>query len=580
MELLKGISASHGVVIGEAVVLDPVDYRITRRTIGSNEVDEELSVLNSAFECSAREVELLRKEATEKLGTDTAQIFDFHLGMLTKSPRLRERARLLIEKDRFSAARAVQVVMQEYQSRFRDLHDSMFAARARDVRDVEERLLRHLLGEHRETIADFHRPVVVIAHDLAPSQTAQFDSKIVIGLATDVGGATSHTAIIAHSLRIPAVVGLKTATARVTNGDTLVVDGTHGVVVIRPDDETLARYRETAERFVALTELLRDIRDLPSETKDGTAVVLLGNIEFDHEAALVVECGGAGVGLYRTEFLYLSNRGRLTEEQHYEAYRRAGEALGGRVLTIRTIDVGADKYAGSDGNSLERNPVLGLRSIRYCLQNLPMFKTQLRAILRAAEKLPIRVMFPLVTNLMELRQAKMVLGEAMEDLEEAGVEFGRDIPVGIMIETPAAALQAAAFAKEVDFFSIGTNDLVQYTLAVDRANERVAPLFSPAHPAVLRLLRETIKTARSANIDCAMCGEMASEPIYTMLLLGMGLRAFSVAAGDIPEIKKLIRSTTVRQCERIFRKAMTFDTDRQVTNYVREETKKILPEVD
>lgn len=579
MELLKGISASHGVVMGEAVVLDPIDYRVTRRTIGAGEVDAELASLSAAFDASAREVELLRKEATEKLGTDTAQIFDFHLGMLTKSPRLRERAESLIKKDRFSAARAIQVVMQEYQARFRDLRDAMFAARARDVRDVEERLLRHLLGEQRQTIAEFDRPVIVIAHDLAPSQTAQFNPEVVVGLATDLGGSTSHTAIIAHSHHIPAVVGLKTVTSRVVNGDEVIVDGTHGVLVIRPDEETTTRYRQSADRFAELTETLRDIRDLPSETKDGTAVEVLGNIEFDHEAKLVVESGGAGVGLYRTEFLYLSNRGRLTEEQHYEAYCRAGEALCGRPLTIRTIDVGADKYAGGDGNSLERNPVLGLRSIRYCLQNLPMFKTQLRAILRAGVRCPVRLMFPLVTNLMELRQAKMVLGEAMEDLEEAGIEFNRDIPIGVMIETPAAALQAGAFAKEVDFFSIGTNDLVQYTLAVDRSNERVAPLFSPAHPAVLRLLRETIKAAAAARIDCAMCGEMASEPIYTMLLLGMGLRAFSVAAGDIPELKKIIRTTTVRQCERVFRKAMTFETDRQVTNYVREETKKIMPDV-
>lgn len=579
MELLKGISASHGVVIGEAVVLDPIDYRVTRRTIGESELGDELEALSTAFESSARELESLRKEATEKLGNDTAQIFDFHLGMLTKSPRLRQLAEALIRNDGFSAARAIQAVMQEYQARFRDMRDAMFAARARDVRDVEQRLLRHLLGERRQAVADFDRPVIVVAHDLSPSQTAQFNRDVVVGLATDVGGSTSHTAIIAHSHHIPAVVGLKTATSHVTNGDRVIVDGTHGVLIVRPDEEALQRYRQSAERFAELTELLRDVRDLPAETKDGTGVEVLGNIEFDHEAKLVVERGGVGVGLYRTEFLYLSNRGRLTEEQHFEAYRRAGEALGGRPLTIRTIDVGADKYAGTDGNSMERNPVLGLRSLRYCLQNLPMFKTQLRAILRVGAMHPVRVMFPLVTNLMELRQAKMVMGEAMEDLEETGVPFSRDIPVGIMIETPAAALQAAAFAKEVDFFSIGTNDLVQYTLAVDRANERVASLFSPAHPAVLRLLRETIKTAASSGIDCAMCGEMASDPIYTMLLLGMGLRAFSVAAGDIPEIKKIIRSTTIRQCERVYRKAMTFDTDRQVANYVREETKKILPEV-
>lgn len=579
MEIIKGISASPGVVIARAVVLDPEEYRVARPTVPADQVESELAALRQCFDASTRELQELRSAAKEKFGADTAAIFDFHLGILHSPKGAAVQAEELVRQKHSSAAFAVHAVMQLYQRRFRKMTDPVLAARAKDLQDVERRLLRHLLGPSTEGLADLTGPAVIVARDLTPSQTAQFDPAIVRGVATDLGGPTSHTAIIAHSLRIPAVVGLKTASSEVAPGDLVVVDGTHGVLIIDPDRDALARARAAAESIAVFELGLRDLRELPAVTLDGVRVELLGNIEFPHEAAMVVDRGGQGVGLYRTEFLYVVAEGRMTEEQHFEAYCRAGEALGQLVLTVRTIDVGADKYAPFEGEEVERNPFLGLRSIRYCLQNLGLFKTQLRAVLRAASRYNIRIMFPLVTSLMELRQAKMLLGEAMEDLEEAGVPFNRNVPIGIMVETPGTVLQCRAYAREVDFVSIGTNDLVQYTVAVDRSNERVASLYSASHPAVLILIQTVIKTAARSRIGCSLCGEMASEPIYTLLLLGMGLRSFSMPAGDIPEIKKLIRSTTIKNAERVAKRAMNFDTDRQVSSYLREETRKIMPEV-
>ena len=395
----------------------------------------------------------------------------------------------------------------------------------------------------------------------------------------DAGGLTSHTAIVVRSMGIPAVMGLKDVSTEVSESDTVILDGTKGLVIIRPDEEMLTEYRAEERRMRAFVTGLIELRDKPAVTQDGIRVALVSNIEFPHEAETSVEKGTEGIGLYRTEFLYLRSEVEPTEEEHYEAYRSVVRALGDRPVTIRTLDLGADKYTQSQSREPERNPFLGLRSIRYCLQNLELFKVQLRAILRASAEGDVRLMFPLISGLMELRQAKIVLGDAMEDLEEMDVPFRRDIPIGIMVETPAAALQIKELLKEVDFVSIGTNDLVQYTLAVDRGNERVASLYTASHPAVLRMLRDIVRSAQRAEVECGLCGEMAGEPMYVLLLLGIGLRHFSMAPNDIPEIKKAIRSTSVAYAARVAKRALSFDTDRQVTNYLRDETRKISPEL-
>jgi phosphotransferase system enzyme I (PtsI) len=420
--------------------------------------------------------------------------------------------------------------------------------------------------------------VVILARDLTPTQTASFNKSFVMGFATEKGGRTSHTAIVARSLGIPAVVALGDLSAEVPQDCVVVVDGNRGVVVIDPDEETLQQYNRYAQQMTQFVSQLNELRDLPAETRDGVHVQLLGNIEFPNEAEMVVAKGGQGIGLYRTEFLYLYGGQEPTEEDHYNAYAEAIRSLGKCPVVIRTMDLGADKLPHAGWHPNETNPVLGLRSIRYCLQDLPLFKTQLRAILRASVLGDVRVMFPLITNLQELRQAKMILRDVMEDLDEYAVPYNAQMPVGIMIETPSSALTAGLLANESDFFSIGTNDLIQYTLAVDRANEHVSTLFSAAEPAVLRLIRSVVQDAHKAGIGLSICGEVASDPEFIMLLMGMGVRTLSLAPPMIPEVKKIIRSVTIEECNELARKIATMDSPRQIKNYLRDAATRILPE--
>ncbi len=578
MDIKKGIAVSPGVVIAPAVVLDSEEYRIARKTIPQESIPAELDLLASAFTASLAEINQLRETMTRQLGRDIAAIFDFHYGVLSQD-RIREQVADLIRERRYSAAYATRDVLRGYQRRFLNMQDTLLRERVRDIKDIERRLLRHLCGEYAENLSHLTEPVVLIAHDLTPSQSANLALTKVIGVAMDAGGLTSHTAIVVRSMGIPAVMGLTDVSSQVSGGDTVILDGTKGLAIIRPDPEMIQEYRAEEVRIQAIETDLRELRHKPAVTTDGVKIALLGNIEFPNEAATSVEKGASGIGLYRTEFLYLRSETPPPEEEHYEAYRSVIEAVGGRPVTIRTLDLGADKYTQSQAREPERNPFLGLRSIRYCLQNLEPFKVQLRAILRASVLGDVRVMFPLISGLMELRQAKMALGDAMEDLEEMGIPFRRDIPVGIMIETPAAAIQLKELLRESSFVSIGTNDLIQYTLAVDRGNERVAMLYTASHPAILRMLRDIIRVAGKMEGACSLCGEMAGEPMYTLFLLGIGLRCFSMAPNDISEIKKVIRSTSLAHAERVAKRALSFDTDRQVSNYLRDETRKISPDV-
>jgi phosphoenolpyruvate-protein phosphotransferase (PTS system enzyme I) len=420
--------------------------------------------------------------------------------------------------------------------------------------------------------------VVVIAHELLPSQTAALDREHVKGFATDVGGRTSHTAIVARAMGIPAVVGLGNVTSEVSGGDTVIIDGTRGVVIVNPDRDQLDEHAEAGRKFAAMETELQALTPLPAQTKDGHQVSVLANIEFPADIDDALTMGAEGIGLYRTEFLFLASEIEPSEEVHYEAYSDAVRRLAGRPLVIRTLDLGADKYTQAKQQNPERNPFLGDRSIRMCLHDIPMFKRQLRAIMRASVLGDVRIMFPMICTLMELRQAKMILNDVMEELEDEGIEFRRDISIGMMVEVPSAALMANQFAKEVNFFSIGTNDLIQYTLAVDRTNEKVAGLFCPAHPSVLALVRDVIRAGRRNSISVSVCGEMAGDPLYTLLLLGLELNIFSMNAPDLPEVKKIIRSTTMEHARHVARRVMSFDSERQVMHFLREETRKIIPE--
>jgi len=577
MQKLQGIAVSPGVAIGEAFVMDNEGFRIPRRFVDRDAVDDELERLNRAIESVAVEIKRNRDAVSRELGKEYGAIFEAHLQML-HDPRLRGELEQMIRERHYAPEYAVSRTLRRYAKVFQTLDSSYLAERANDIFDIEKRLLRNLLGRRREELSRLTSPVLILARNLTPSETANLDRRFVMGLVTEVGGAGSHTAIVAEGLEIPAVVGTGPFMTDVSGGELVIIDGDQGLVILHPDEETIARYRHEVDQRRALTARLGALRDLPAETADGQRVDLFGNIEFPHEAKLCLARGAGGIGLYRTEFLYLGAETEPDEEDHYQAYAGVIETMAGRPVVIRTLDMGADKLlVGS--NDDERNPFLGLRSIRLSLRNLPMFRTQLRAILRASVLGDVRVMFPLISTMFELRQVKMLLADVMEDLEEHGQPFRRDLKVGMMVEVPSVVVLIDRFVEEVDFLSIGTNDLIQYTLAVDRSNKDVASLYTAGDPAVLRLIEQTINAARRRGIAVNLCGQMSGSPTYTMLLLGLGLRQMSVTPSAIPEIKKICRSVTIEQCQAVAGRAMSLENARDIKSYLKEELKKILPEL-
>jgi len=577
MEIKKGIAVSPGIFIAKALIIDSEDYRIPRRTINPPQCMTEIQRVGNAFKVAAHELTRLQDDQEQLGQSKIKDILAVHLRFL-HDKNLRKRITELIQGECVTAEYAVSTTLREIATHFSKVKDTYISERAADIYDIERRLLRQLLGSKREDVQHLTEQVVVVARELSPTQTAGFNRDFVKALATDAGGRTSHTAIVARSLGIPAVVALEDLTDNISGGDTVIVDGNRGIVIVNPDEETVRQYKEYSLEFAELGHKLDTIRDKPAITRDGVRIKLLGNIEFPEEASLVREKGGDGIGLYRTEFLYLNNPDEPSEEDHYRAYAETVRVFRDKPVIIRTFDLGADKYTQSKRFVPERNPFLGLRSIRFCLQNLGMFKRQLHAILRASVLGDVKIMFPLITNLQELMQTKMILRDVMEDLDEELIDYNRDVQIGIMIETPSAALMASSLARDVDFFSIGTNDLTQYTLAVDRANELVSTLYSSVDPAVLRLMRTIVQDAYKSQIDLSVCGEMASEPEYIMLMLGLGIKTLSLAPPMIPEIKQIIRSVTIKDCNEITRKILGMNTERQISNFLRDATRKILPE--
>ncbi len=578
MQKLQGIAVSPGVAIGEALVMDNEGFRIPRRFVARDAVVDEMERLDKAVAAAASEIAHHRETVSAELGEKYGAIFEAHLQMLQDS-RLRSELEEMIRQRHYSPEYAVSRTLRRYAQVFQRLESSYLAERANDIFDIEKRLLRHLLGRRREGIAHLTSPVLVLAHNLTPSETANLDRRFVRGFVTEIGGPGSHTAIVAEALEIPAVVGTGPFLTEVSGGDRVIIDGDKGLVILQPDEETLARYRHEAEEIRTIAAKLEPLRDLPAETLDGVRIQLLGNIEFPYEVDHCVDRGADGVGLYRTEFLYLGAESEPTEEVHLQAYTRVLQAMNDKPVVIRTFDMGADKMPNMSRPDDERNPCLGLRSIRLALRNLPVFRTQLRAVLRASAMGDVRIMFPLVSTLMELRQAKMVLADVMEDLQERNVPFNRSLPVGMMVETPAAVMMIDHFVEEVDFLSIGTNDLVQYTLAVDRSNKDVVGLYNPADPAVLKLISISIQAAQRKQVPINMCGQMSGSPLYTMLLIGMGLRRFSVTPSAIPEVKNICRTVTLAECEAVAERALAMENARDVKSFLKEELKKHVQEV-
>jgi len=579
MEIKRGIAVSPGVALGPALVLDTESFRIPQRFVGTEHLAGEAARLREALKQAAAEARANQAAISDKLGRQYGAIFEAHAHLI-EDPALAGEIESLIIQRGFAAEYAVSRVMRQHAKTLESIDRGHFATRAVDLFDIEKIVLRNLLGQRREQLQHLQEPVIVLAHDLTPSETAILDPQRVFAFATEAGGRASHTAIMAGALEIPAVVGLGRFVTDISGGDLVIVDGNHGVVILNPDEETRERYEKTRRSHLSFETRLGELRDLPAETRDKVRVWLHGNIEFPQEATHCVARGSDGVGLYRTEFLYLGKQADPTEADHLEAYTTVLRLLGSQPVVIRTLDLGADKFATSPlANPDERNPFLGVRSVRLCLRNLTLFKTQMRAILRASALGDVRIMFPMVSTILELRQCKMILAEVKEDLEEEGIAFNRKLPVGTMIEVPSAAIMADQLAREVDFFSIGTNDLIQYTLAADRTNEGVAYLYNPGDPAVLRLIDLVVKAALKHKIEVNVCGEMSGEPIYTLLLLGMGLRQLSVTPHKIPEIKKIIRSVSLDEAKQVAQEVMCLETPRDVNNYLREQTRRILPEV-
>jgi phosphotransferase system enzyme I (PtsI) len=576
MKILRGIAASPGVAVGEAMILVSEGYRIPRRLAPRAAVDDEVSRLERAIGAAAEEMGRNRDAVSRELGLQCAAIFSAHEQML-RDPQLQREVMQLICDKRFTAEYAVSRTLRRYVKVLQSLDGDFFSERSSDIYDIEKTLLRHLLGRDREDVSNLTQPVIVLSNNLTPSETAGLNRTHVRGFATERGGLGGHTSIVAEALEIPAVVGLGRFLTQISGGETAIVDGHEGLVILRPDRETLERYHEELERRRQHAAELQLLSDEPAITADGVRIQVLANIEFPEEVEACRNRGADGIGLYRTEFLYLAASSEPTEEDQFRAYRHVAEAMNGAPVIIRTLDLGADKLPSARATD-EKNPFLGVRSIRLSLRNPELFRVQLRAILRASAFGDIRVMFPLVSKLEELRDARRALHRVMEELASEKTAFNPRVPVGMMVETPSAVIMLDRFLKEVDFISIGTNDLIQYTLAVDRSNSEVADLYHAADPAVLRLLEAAVRTAQQARSPVSVCGQIVG-PHYLMLLLGLGLRDVSVAPSAIPETKRVCRGLTIAQCEAAARAALAGDDAHTIELLLKEELRKAAPQL-
>jgi phosphotransferase system enzyme I (PtsI) len=579
MEILKGIPVSPGFVIAEAFVIASNILDIPRRFIQKEDIPQEKERFFEAVKKAQQDIRDLQERIAPEIGCETRPIFDAHIMILADSS-LHDEVVRRIEMNRFSAEYAVSRSLRKFEKAFYSISDQYLAQRVSDIQDIEKRLLRSLLGERTHDLSNLQKRSVLVAHDLTPSETACVNPEVIVGFCADVGGQTGHAAIVARAMELPAVVGLGSVSTDVSMGDTLIIDGNRGIVIINPDEETISRYRVMADDFEQFEKALYSERELPANTTDGNLIEVKGNIEFPREVEQIVRSGGDGVGLYRTEFLYLSTSDEPTEEDHYKYYCQALEHLGDRPMTIRTLDLGADKFFHTNGAVHERNPNLGCRAIRYCLLRPDLFKTQLRAICRASTMGKINIMIPMICSTDEVKRTLEILSSVKEELDADGIDYDHNMNFGIMVEVPATALTLESYVDYVDFFSIGTNDLIQYTSAVDRTNEHIAELYKPAHPAVLQLIKKIIDTGIKYDKPVSMCGEMCADPKFVIFLMGLGLKRFSVPPPIIPEVKKLIRSVSLTQAQEIAAYVMTLSEEREITAYLRKVTREIVPDWD
>ena len=575
---LKGIGASPGVAVGHAYILDRKRVRTPKLRLAEAEVDPERMRMKTALDLSDRQLSELKEQITRSEGPEHGLIIEAHRLMLHDPMFVDEVNRLIVE-DRINAEWAVRRVARKLKHLFDNIPDEYFRERRSDVEYVADRVVRNLMGQVVDEEVTLPDHAVVVAHDLSPADTAMMArSGRVAGFVTDLGGQTSHTAIVARARSTPAVVGAGRASEQISPGDLVALDGTRGLVLVNPTEDQLKLFHETMRRHQEIEARALEAKDLPAQSTDGFRMRLVGNIEFPEEIQSLLEHGAEGIGLYRTEFMFLDRKTPPTEEEQYRAYRQVLEAMGGRPVTIRTLDLGGDKVPGKGKHEKEPNPAMGLRAIRYCLANRELFRVQLRALLRASVHGHMRMMFPLICGMSELREARSELEACRTELGRAGVPIGKRFQVGIMVETPSAALIADRLAQEADFFSVGTNDLIQYSLAIDRQNRDVAYLYKPLHLSVLRSLKNIVMAAKGAGIPVAMCGEMAGDPIYALVLLALGFDELSMTAGQIPTVKGIIREASRAEAQQLLETAMELTTAEEIERFIRTEMDRRLGE--
>jgi phosphotransferase system enzyme I (PtsI) len=576
--VLKGIGVSPGIVIGKAHLFDRLDsqvsfYKLRDKTL----VSKEIKRFRSALKESEKQLLEIKNKLTEMAGREPLYIIDVHI-MILKDGMFINRTIKNIREMGVNVEWALRMTIDRYRSIFEKVDDEYLKGRLSDIRYVGQMILRNLIGKGREPIADIGEKGVVIAVDLSPADTARMMINKVLGFATDMGGKTSHTAIVARAVGIPAVVGLESVTRSVRMNDNVIIDGSAGLIVINPDPEMLQRYEDKKKHYEETQEDFLKYARLPAVTKDNYKVEIGGNIEFIEEIPSAIVHGAEGIGLYRTEFIYINKEQLPTEEEHFSHYRQVVGVEGLKWSTIRTFDLGGDKFYSDPKLAKEMNPQMGLRAIRFCLKEVDLFKVQLRAIARASAYGKTRIMFPMISGIEEIREAKQIFSEVKHDLSAKGVPVGDDIEIGVMIEVPAAVIIADELAKEVDFFSIGTNDLIQYALAIDRINERVSYLYEPLHPAVLRLIKQVVDTGHRAGIRVAMCGEMAGEPTNLLILLGLEIDELSMNPLAIPRVKKIIRESTLKDSRELLKKVMTFSSAAEIREFVKRYMRERFPE--
>lgn len=571
--MLRGIAASPGIVIGKVYILEKEDFPILKYKIKKEQVEKEIERFKEAVEESKKQLEEIKERVKKKIGIRESYIFQAHLSIL-EDPLLIDNTIERIKKERLNAETSLRNTFKAFPKKFASAQAGFIQERFRDVEDIGERILRNLLNKPTFTLSHLEESIIIVAYDLAPSDTASMQKGKILGFATDIGGRTSHTAIMARSLEIPAVVGMGDITQKVKPGSIIILDGNTGRVIINPTPSQIEKYQKEEKEFFSYKKKLEALKTLPAQTLDGREIELGVNISGSEEIDIALKDGAEGVGLFRTEYLYMNRTTLPSEEEQLKAYKTVAHKTAPNTVIIRTLDLGGDKFISHFPVPQQINPFMGWRAIRLCLERVDIFKVQLRAILRASQFGKVKIMYPMISGIEEIQKTDQILFEVKEELKKDGLSFAEDIEVGAMIEIPSAAIIADLMAKEVDFFSLGTNDLIQYSLAVDRVNEKVAYLYQPLHPTILRLIDNVVKCAHRENIWVGACGEMASDPLFALILLGLGVDEFSVSPTSLLEIKKVIRGIRWEETEEIASKLLKLSTSYEARRFAQRRLSK------